>query len=274
MSPGPMDMIRSSLFQLPRPRSAAVALFAAALLLPLCGADSQSPETLKKFYGPTPPVKYLLGDFRPESHPDFVRLDKVALPTNGRTVYLRREVAQALGRMYADFRKDHPKAEFWITSGTRNFRAQRGIWEAKWNGQRKVSGQQLNKTMPDHRKRALKILEYSSMPGTSRHHWGTDFDVNRLTNAYYKSGDGQKLYDWLVTNGGKYGFCQPYTAGRKAGYLEERWHWTYLPLARRFLKDWKRMVADRYPAGLGFAGSQSSSELARIYVEGINPDCR
>ncbi|MEQ9364685.1 MAG: M15 family metallopeptidase, partial [Leptospirales bacterium] len=221
-----------------------------------------------------PPVLYLLGDFNPGSHPNFVRLDRVKIPTGGRTIYLRKEAAAALGRMHADFQKDHPDVEFWITSGARNFNAQRGIWEAKWNGNRKVDGEKLNETIADPGQRALKILEYSSMPGTSRHHWGTDFDVNKLTNSYYKSGQGKILYDWMVENGARYGFCQPYTAGREAGYFEERWHWTYLPLARRFTRDWKRMIADRYPAGKAFAGSKGAADLATIYVESINPDCR
>ncbi|MCR9141195.1 MAG: M15 family metallopeptidase [bacterium] len=246
-------------------------------VLPVCGPGSEpleTPDSNLDYYGSTPPVNYLLGDFSPASHPLFVRLDRVNIPTGGRTIYLRKETADALGRMYAAFQKDHPDVEFWITSGTRNFRAQRGIWEAKWNGSRKVGGQKLNETIADPEQRALKILEYSSMPGTSRHHWGTDFDVNKLTNGYYKSGPGKILYDWMVANGGRYGFCQPYTAGRTSGYFEERWHWTYLPLARRFTKDWQRMVADRYPAGKNFAGSKGAGDLAPIYVESINPACQ
>ncbi len=250
-------------------------------VFPLCGPGSEpSPDDPNlDYYGPTPPVVYLLGDFDPGAHPLFVRLDRLSIPTRGRTIYLRKEAAQALAKMYAAFQEEHPDPndvtpEFWITSGTRNFRAQRGIWEAKWNGSRKVGGKKLNESIPDPEKRALKILEYSSMPGTSRHHWGTDFDVNKLTNSYYKSGEGKVLYDWMVANAGRFGFCQPYTAGRKAGYLEERWHWTYLPLARRFTRDWKRMVAERYPAGKNFAGSKGAGGLAPTYVESINPDCR
>ena len=254
-------------------RSSVIAIFS-IMLLPLCSPASQSLEADLDFYGKTPPVKYLLGDFSPENHELFVRLDQLNIPTVGRTIYMRKEASQALARMYADFQKEHPNVEFWVTSGTRNFGAQRGIWEAKWNGQRRVDGQQLNKTIKDPEQRALKILEFSSMPGTSRHHWGTDFDVNRLTNQYYKSGDGAVLYEWMVANGARYGFCQPYTAGRKSGYFEERWHWSYLPLARRFLADWQTMVAARYPAGKNFAGSSSSTDLAKIYVESINPDCR
>ena len=254
--------------------SACISLALVLFVFPWFGPACESPDANLDFYGPTPPVQYLLGDFAPEKHPAFVRLDRMKIPTGGRTIYLRAEAAEALKRMFADFQKAHPGVEFWVTSGTRNFRDQRGIWEAKWNGERLVDGKQLNKTIADSDERARKILEYSSMPGTSRHHWGTDFDINKLTNGYYKSGPGAVLYGWLVKNGARYGFCQPYTAGREAGYFEERWHWTYLPLSRKYLADWKQIVAERYPAGKSFAGSTGAAELATIYVETINPACR
>ena len=55
------------------------------------------------------------------------------------------------------------------------------------------------------------ILEYSSAPGTSRHHWGTDMDINALQNDYFSNkGNGAFLYEWLQKNAAKFGFCQPY----------------------------------------------------------------
>jgi len=51
------------------------------------------------------------------------------------------------------------------------------------------------------------------MPGTSRHHWGTDVDLFSLDNKFFESGDGKIWYSWMVQNAAKYGFCQPYTAG-------------------------------------------------------------
>ena len=37
-------------------------------------------------------------------------------------------------------------------------------------------------------------------------------------------------------NAAKYGFIQVYTAGRKGeGYFEERWHWSYFPVAQALL---------------------------------------
>ena len=74
-----------------------------------------------------------------------------------------------------------------IISGTRNFYEQKAIWNRKWN--------LYNNLNPIHR--AKKILEYSSMPSTSRHHWGTDIDLNSLNNSYFNTGKGLKTYQWL-----------------------------------------------------------------------------
>jgi zinc D-Ala-D-Ala carboxypeptidase len=57
-------------------------------------------------------------------------------------------------------------------------------------------------------------MQYSSMPGTSRHHWGTDVDLYALDDIYFTYGDGKIVYDWLLANAANYGFCQPYTANR------------------------------------------------------------
>ena len=60
----------------------------------------------------------------------------------------------------------------------------------------------------DSLKAAKTILLYSSMPTTSRHHWGTDMDINSLENSYFASGQGLKEYTWLKKNAAKFGFCQ------------------------------------------------------------------
>ena len=49
------------------------------------------------------------------------------------------------------------------------------------------------------------------MPATSRHHWGTDMDINSVEDDYFKDGKGKKVYRWLVENASKYGFCQVYS---------------------------------------------------------------
>jgi D-alanyl-D-alanine carboxypeptidase len=228
-------------------------------------------------YGNVPPWDYLTGRFNPVKHKLFVSLSDCGIPTNKLPHYLRREAAFALKEMHAAFQKDHPGIPFWIQSSTRNFTDQKYIWENKWNGTTTVMEKQVSIAIKDPLKRACEILKYSSMPGGSRHHWGTDFDLNVLSNSYYESGDGLALFRWLEKNAGRYGFCRPYTAGRKNGHEEERWHWSYYPLAKIFISDWN-LYYKKYPGRLNgagiFAGSSQSGYLAPRYINAVNQDCR
>ena len=227
-------------------------------------------------YGPVEARKYLTGQFDPERHPDFVELKSLGIRTDGRKHYLRKDAALSLKKMMDAFRGKHPRIRFWVQSSTRNFSRQKAIWEEKWNGRRPVSGKTLDANMSP-LKKALLILRYSSMPGTSRHHWGTDFDINELSNSYYKKGDGGVLYDWLRANAGTFGFCQPYTEGRKEGYEEERWHWSYHPLSGAFLSDWNALFGAgtaELARTVKFEGSAAALRLAGKYVNAVNSNCK
>jgi hypothetical protein len=89
------------------------------------------------------------------------------------------------------------------------------------------------------KKRLDIIIQFSSLPGTSRHHWGTEVDFNSTNVADWQPAAGSKpagqffeLGQWLQSNAGKAGFVQSYTAGRKGGYQEEPWHYSYAPIAK------------------------------------------
>jgi zinc D-Ala-D-Ala carboxypeptidase len=228
-------------------------------------------------YGEISPFKYLTGRFSQGKHSKFVLINDKYVPTNKRKHYLRKDTAIALRRMYKAFHRDYPRIKFFVRSSTRNFYSQKGIWERKWTGKRLVGGKKLNKSIKDEYKRGLKILEYSSMPGTSRHHWGTDFDINSLNNSYYKSGDGRIIFRWLKKNAYKYGFGQPYISGRRKGYNEERWHWSYLPVSKIFLKDWNTIFNRNKELFLKkgvYLGSNVVGKLAPVYVNSINKECK
>lgn len=222
------------------------------------------------------PERYLTGRFLPEKMKCFVNLSVSKIPVSRKDMYIRKEAAAGLEKMMAAFHRDHPKIKLFVRSATRNFFDQRYIWQAKWSGKRKVEGKKLNRAIKDPRERALKILEFSSMPGTSRHHWGTDIDFNSLTNEYYEKGEGKIIYTWLRKNAHRFGFAQPYSPGRDAGYNEERWHWSYLPLSKAMLHDWNRLIK---PFGykklkISFWGKEEAWSLAPIYVNAISGDCR
>ncbi|PKL18636.1 MAG: peptidase M15 [Spirochaetae bacterium HGW-Spirochaetae-5] len=223
-----------------------------------------------------PVFDYVTGRFDPSKHEDFINIKKTPIPCSG-DMYLRKETAKAWQILINDFKKEHPKIKIIIQSATRNYNSQKSIWEGKWNGKRPTTGIKDITKITDPLIRALRILDYSSMPGTSRHHWGTDFDINTLNNAYYSNGDGKIIYQWLKKNAANYGFGQPYTEGRETGYNEEKWHWSYLPLSAQYLNDWNRVYKDNPDqftrAGL-FSGSDKAGHLSPEYVNSINPECK
>ncbi|MEM9823522.1 MAG: M15 family metallopeptidase [Bacteroidota bacterium] len=215
----------------------------------------------------------LMGKIKPSQHPNFVVIARKYASRNG--MYLHKAAYQAFQEMHTAAAADG--ISLTIKSATRPFAAQKIIWEGKWTGKRLTSdGQNLAKTTPDPKARALKILEYSSMPGTSRHHWGTDIDLNSFTNAYFEKGKGLKEYEWLVKNAPKYGFCQTYTPKgpeRPHGYNEEKWHWSYLPVAQKLTEQYQLRLSDQDIKGFLGAETAVEIEVVRKYVLGINQEC-
>jgi len=136
-----------------------------------------------------------------------------------------------------------------IVSSFRDFDRQRSIWNAKFRGERPLLsrlGQPLNAADLEESALIDAILLWSALPGASRHHWGTDFDVidraatpvgyrAQLTVAEF-TGDGPfaRLNAWLDANLGNHGFFRPYATDR-GGVHPEPWHLSYAPVARAAL---------------------------------------
>lgn len=214
----------------------------------------------------------LLGKFEPSSHPDYVAVSSPYTYKQG--IYLHKKVYDAFRKMHEAAKNDGINLQ--IISATRSFDRQKQIWENKWNGITPVEGQNLSRTCPDPVQRASKILSYSSMPGTSRHHWGTDIDINSVVPGYFQKGKGLKEYQWLTENASRFGFCQPYKmkgTERKSGYEDEPWHWSFVSLAIKFTQDYVQTVT--YDDLQNFLGSETAPQLDVIknYVLGIHPDC-
>lgn len=216
---------------------------------------------------------FLTGKFDPAQRDGFVLIPaKYAVGSN--KIYLQKEAYAAYLSMRSAAKKDGIILD--IASATRNFNYQKILWDNKWWGITYVDGKDLSKSIPDGLERFEKILEYSAAPGTSRHHWGTDIDLNAAIPSYFEAGKGKDEYDWLVKNAGKFGFCQTYDLkgnSRSTGYNEEKWHWSYLPLARDFTRKYKDLVKPEDIAG--FQGDQyaAGQNLIENYVLSINQDC-
>jgi LAS superfamily LD-carboxypeptidase LdcB len=229
----------------------------------------EAKETVTKRYD----LDFVMGHFDPSKHPDFELIDTMHADRAG--LYLHRETYAAFRAMYDAARKEGIRLQ--IRSATRNFNYQKDIWERKWTGATLIeSGLDASKAYPDPAQRAKMILRYSSMPGASRHHWGTDIDLNAFDNSWFAEGNGLKIYTWLSQHAAEFGFCQPYSAkgeARPFGYEEERWHWSYMPLSVPLTQ----LAADSLKDSMikGFQGAEVASKLHIVehYVLGINAAC-
>lgn len=180
-------------------------------------------------------------------------------------IYLLTPVYEAYKKMYNAALVDGVKLI--ITSGHRTFIEQACEWELRWNnpGEEIFFNNDLEK--------ARFVLQYRSMPGTSRHHWGTDIDLNSFRLSYYQTEKGEKIYAWLKENANKYGFYQPYTTfgtNRDSGYQEEIWHWSYLPIAQLLLDKYGSLISIEDING--FKGDQAAKhlDLISLWVYGID----
>ncbi len=167
----------------------------------------------------------------------------VTLPDGHR---LQAEVADAFAALQADARE--AGFELAIASGFRSFERQLAIWNGKASGERPVYDDEdrpvaLNGLSVSERLQA--ILRFSAIPGTSRHHWGTDLDVYdasavpsdykvQLSVAEVSAGGPfDALHNWLdecMDAGESHGFYRPYATDR-GGVAPERWHLSYAPLS-------------------------------------------
>ncbi|WP_043317490.1 M15 family metallopeptidase [Microbulbifer sp. HZ11] len=138
-----------------------------------------------------------------------------------------------------------------VVSGFRGFERQRMIWNAKACGQRPLldsSGKPLDVAQMSPDDILFAILRWSALPGASRHHWGTDFDVidaAAVEEGYRVQLTPEEVADdgvfgpfhrWLderIAAGESRGLFRPYAVDR-GGVAPERWHLSYAPRAREF----------------------------------------
>jgi len=140
--------------------------------------------------------------------------------------------------------------ELAIASSYRSYDRQLLIWQEKVAGKRPVldaAEHPLVVSELDDEELLWALLRWSALPGTSRHHWGTDLDVydaRALREAGSKlqltvaecAPDGPlgDFHQWLsesIATGRSQGFYRPYDCDR-GGVAEEPWHLSYAPVAR------------------------------------------
>lgn len=176
--------------------------------------------------------------------------------------------------------------ELTIASSYRSYERQLAIFNGKATGERPVvddAGRQVPMGQLDSAGKLAAILRFSALPGTSRHHWGTDLDVFdaaavgpdyrlQLTPAEVTgSGPFCALHDWLdglMASGESCGFYRPYGEDR-GGVSPERWHLSYAPVSEHC--DRRLQPDDLLPLWaenlvLGDTVAQHAEELWQRYV--------
>ena len=159
-----------------------------------------------------------------------------------KTILLKVEAGKAFKKMQIAARKEGFEIE--IVSAYRSYERQKEIWNRKY----KVNAK--DQLTPDENIR--KIIEYSTLPGSSRHHWGTDIDIidgskkNEgdvlLSHKFHGNGPYAPLRRWLDLNSEKFGFIRPYTNDiTRKGFNYEPWHYSYAPIAVPMLKAYLKL---------------------------------
>ncbi|SHI15867.1 M15 family metallopeptidase [Ferrimonas marina] len=157
-----------------------------------------------------------------------------------------------------------------ICSGWRSFERQQRIFNGKARGERPLQDGQGRACQVEQMSEADildAILAWSALPGTSRHHWGTDLDVydgNRIEASalklepweYQEGGPCHELSQWLEQNMADYGFFRPYREDL-GGVRPEPWHLSYQPLAVPALKQFDAQALAELLEGSDLALKQS-----------------
>lgn len=147
---------------------------------------------------------------------------------------VHREVIEPLKEL--QLRARQAGFELMVCSGFRSFQRQSEIWNRKVKeSSHKIESEIIH-----------SILRWSALPGLSRHHWGTDFDVidkkglvpdyqvKLVPEEFELGGPFGKLHAWLDSEMGNLGFFRPYQSDR-GGVSPERWHLSYAPLSQQYL---------------------------------------
>ncbi|MEH6406079.1 MAG: M15 family metallopeptidase [Leeuwenhoekiella sp.] len=191
---------------------------------------------------------------------------------------LRPEAAKAFDKMKEAAAKDG--IDIKVVSSYRDYNHQNRIWERKF---RNYTADGLSPEMT-----IDKIIEYSTIPGTSRHHWGTDLDIidaNGKTNGdvlvpakFHGNGPFCKLKEWLDKHANEYGFYLVYTdLSSRKGFNYEPWHFSYAALSKNYLQQYKNLDIKEVLQEQKLMGSEafSPSFMTRYKTENIldiNPE--
>ncbi len=159
-----------------------------------------------------------------------------------------------------------------VVSSYRNFLRQSAIWERKYDRYTSDDGMKPLDAID-------KIIEYSTIPGTSRHHWGTDIDI---VDGYRKvegdvldpkkfgaGGPYEDFKKWMDENATIFDFHLVYTDNpKRKGFKYEPWHYSFAPLSVPMLKQFRRKNIMQLLQQEDFLGVEHfTNGFVRTYVQ-------
>ena len=166
-----------------------------------------------------------------------------------------------------------------ICSSFRSFDKQLSIWNRKWSGElplNTLDGGQINASDLNDNEKIHAIMLWSALPGASRHHWGTDFDVYDKTQVentghdfqlvpaeYTDRGPCAKLNAWIQTHANEFDFYLPY-ADYTGGVAREPWHLSYSPIAAK--------IEQGFNMELLYASIEKADILGKASVLSVLPE--
>lgn len=170
-------------------------------------------------------------------------IGKADIDLYGEGINLREEAYHA----FVEMKKAAYSSGFDISmvSSYRDYFRQESIWERKFLRYTEDEDMQPLDAIE-------KIIEYSTIPGTSRHHWGTDIDIIDgnvkssgdvlVPQKFEAGGPFEGLKQWLDENSEDFGFYLVYTdEPKRPGFKYEPWHYSYAPISIPMLAAYRKI---------------------------------
>ena len=198
----------------------------------------------------------------------------------GDTIKLEQNTLIAFNKMHEAALQDG--IDIKIVSGFRDFERQMLIWNNKYK--KYTTEYKLSPT-----KAIEEIIRFSTLPGTSRHHWGTEIDIidasderykdeeDVLLTEKYENGIFTKLKRWMDTNSERFGFYLTYVNDNsRKGFEYEPWHYSYKPVSIELLNifinnDIGSIISTTSMEGKEFISKDFIQKYIDEYVKGVNP---
>ncbi len=161
-----------------------------------------------------------------------------------------------------------------LISGYRSFISQKNLWNSLYD----------DRGTETEEEKVRAMLHYTSLPGLSRHHWGSELDISEKSLRGLLQAESEDpsprvmaYYRWMEANAPRFGFCRVYR-GESGIITDEHWHWSYYPLAMKFQKQFQALgYLDSFLPLEGIKGERYlKSHLAQIRLwqaQSVDPNC-